>query len=106
MYYDLYLKDETSRYVLRAVAFKIIYENTKRYGYFLEKEDLYNPLEYKSVKVDTTIADLAQFAINFQTNYKTLRYYNPWLRSTRLTVKPGQSYEIKLPVEASVKQDN
>jgi hypothetical protein len=101
-YYDLYLKDETSRYVFRAAAFKIIFENTKKYGFFLDQQDLYNPLEYKIIKVDTTISNLADFASSHKTNYKMLRYYNPWLRSTSLTVKAGQSYEIKLPMDAEV----
>lgn len=101
-YYDLYLKDETSRYVFRAAAFKIIFENTKKYGFFLDEQDLYNPLEYKTIKVDSTISNLADFASSHKTNYKMLRYYNPWLRSTSLTVKPGQSYEIKLPPDAEL----
>lgn len=101
-YYDLYLKDETSRYVFRAAAFKIIFENTKKYGFFLDEQDLYNPLEFKILKVDTTISNLADFASSHKTNYKMLRFYNPWLRSTSLTVKPGQSYEIKLPMDAEV----
>ncbi|MFI5171592.1 MAG: lytic transglycosylase domain-containing protein [Chitinophagales bacterium] len=103
-YYDLYLKDETSRYIFRALAFKIIYENSGDYGFFLTKEDLYDPLEYKTVKVDTTITNLVNFAEKYNTNFKTVKYYNPWLRATALTVKKGESYEIKLPVTASLKQ--
>lgn len=100
-YYDLYLKDETSRYIFRAVAFKIIYENTEKYGFFLTKSDLYEPLDYKTVKVDSTISNLAEYAIKYNTNYKMLRYYNPWIKGYTLTVKPGQSYELKLPLSAT-----
>jgi len=103
-YYDLYLKDETSRYIFRAVALKIIFENTQKYGFFLDEKDLYNPLTYKTVKVDSTITNLADFASSYKTNYKMLRFYNPWLRSTTLTVKAGQSYEINLPPDAAVSQ--
>lgn len=102
-YYDLYLKDETSRYIFRALAYKIIFENTQKYGFFLTKEDLYNPLEYKTVKVDSTITDLADFAQKHNTNYKMLKYYNPWLRSTLLTVKKGETYTFKLPLTATDK---
>ena len=63
-YYDLYLKEETSRYIFRALAYKIIFENTQKYGFFLTKDDLYNPLQYQTVKVDSTITDLADFAQN------------------------------------------
>ena len=103
-YYDLYLKDETSRYVFRAAALKIIFEDTKKYGFFLDEKDLYEPLQYKTVKVESTITNLADFAGTYKTNYKMLRTFNPWLRSTSLTVKPGQSYEVRLPMDASVGQ--
>jgi len=102
-YYDLFLKDETSRYIFRAVAYKIIFENNQKYGFFLTPEDLYNPLAYKTVKVNTSIADLAVFANEHGTNYKMLKFYNPWLRSNLLTVKTGASYEIKLPTTSVVK---
>lgn len=103
-YYDLYLNDETSRYVFRALAFKILYENTEDYGFFLTKEDLYVPIEYKTVKVDTSITNLVEFAEKYNTNYKMIKYFNPWLRSTTLTIKKGESYELRLPLTASVKQ--
>ena len=104
-YYDLYLKEETSRYIFRALAYKIILENTNKYGFFLNKEDLYAPLEYKTIKVTATISNLATFAEQHNTNFKMLKYYNPWLRSTLLTVKPGSSYDIKLPLSASDKPE-
>ncbi len=102
-YYDLYLKDETSRYVFRALAFKLIYENSQQYGFFLSDEDLYNPLEYRTVKVTTSITNLADFAITNNTTYKMVKYFNPWLRSNTLTVKAGDSYTIKLPLNAEAK---
>lgn len=96
-YYDLYFREETSRYVFRALAFKTIYEHTQEYGFFLTKEDLYNPLEYTTVEVTSSISNLAKFAKDHGTNYKQLKYYNPWLRSDMLTVKAGQKYTIKIP---------
>lgn len=96
-YYDLYFREETSRYVFRSLAFKIIYEHTQDYGFFLTKEDLYDPLQYKEVTVTTSIPNLSEFAKKNGTNYKMLKYYNPWLRSDMLTVKAGQQYRIKIP---------
>ncbi|MEZ5014392.1 MAG: lytic transglycosylase domain-containing protein [Chitinophagales bacterium] len=104
-YYDLYLKDETSRYIFRALAFKIIYEHSEQYGFFLSPDDLYNPLETKSVQVETSIPDLAAFARNYNTTYKMLKYYNPWLRSTTLTIHKGERYTLELPVDAQLKQE-
>ncbi|MFN3939070.1 MAG: lytic transglycosylase domain-containing protein [Chitinophagales bacterium] len=102
-YYDLYLNNETSRYIFRIIAFKIIYENTERYGFMLDDEDLYPPLAFSNVVVDTTIADLAQFAAANNTNYKMLKYFNPWLRQQSLTVKKGETYTIKLPEQREMK---
>lgn len=103
-YYDLYLNDETSRYIFRALAFKIIYEHSNDYGFFLTAADLYYPIEYKTVKVVSTISNLSDFADKYNTNYKMIKYYNPWLRGKSLTLKSGESYEIKLPMTASVNQ--
>ncbi|MBT8312516.1 MAG: lytic transglycosylase domain-containing protein, partial [Flavobacteriaceae bacterium] len=40
-YYDLLLGQETGRYVFRILAIKEILTNPEKYGYVLEKEDLY-----------------------------------------------------------------
>ncbi len=98
-YYDLHLNTETSRYVFRVLAFKLIYEQHERYGFVLDPEDYYPPLLFRTVEVSSTVPDLYAFAQAEGTNYKMLRYLNPWLRSTRLTVAPGKSYTLRLPLE-------
>ncbi len=103
-YYNLYLNNETSRYIFRILAFKVIYENTERYGFLLDEEDLYAPLSYRTVTVESSISNLAAFAAEQQTNYKMLKVYNPWLRKSTLTVKQGESYRLRLPVAASSNQ--
>ncbi len=103
-YYNLYLNNETSRYIFRILAFKVIYENTERYGFLLDEEDLYAPLSYRTVTVESSISNLAAFAAEQQTNYKMLKVYNPWLRKSTLTVKQGESYRLRLPVAASGNQ--
>lgn len=101
-YYDLYLSQETYRYIFRILAMKVIYENTEKFGFMLDEEDLYQPLSYKTVEVSSSVSNLADFAISSGTNYKMLKYYNPWLQSTSLTVKQGEHFTIKLP-DAAVK---
>lgn len=96
-YYDLLLPNETERYVYRILAFKLITENPAKYGFHISDEGWYQPLEYKTITVTETIEDLAQFAIDKGTNLKMLKYYNPWLRSNKLTISEGNSYQIKLP---------
>ncbi|KEO72108.1 murein transglycosylase [Anditalea andensis] len=96
-YYDLLLNEETSRYIFRILAFKELFENPKTYGYELEKEQLYTMPKLKVIKVDSNINDLAAWSLKNNSNYKELKLYNPWLRSNKLTIKKGTSYEIKLP---------
>ena len=96
-YYDLYLNKETSRYVFRILALKYVIQKPENFGYFLDAKEKYSRITYSTVKVDETIKDLADFAIEQGTNYKTLKYLNPWLRGSGLTVADGKSYEIKIP---------
>lgn len=100
-YYDLLLNQETSRYLFRALALKIIMESPKEYGYILSEEELYKPAELKPVFVDKTIPDLVTFAKEHGVSYKVLKRYNPWLRRSRLTVRRN-TYHIMIaqnPVE-------
>lgn len=96
-YYDMLLPNETERYVYRILALKLITENPQKYGYNISDEGWYQPLEYKTVTVTESIPSLVDFAIDNGTNLKMLKYYNPWLRGTSLTISEGNSYVIKLP---------
>ncbi|MCX2741716.1 lytic transglycosylase domain-containing protein [Pontibacter anaerobius] len=99
-YYDLYLNDETSRYMFRILALKEVLGNPTKYGFEMTEEHGYMPLPARSVKVTSTISDLPAFALEQGTNYKTLRLYNPWVKDYRLTVPQGREFELKLPQEA------
>lgn len=96
-YYDMLLPNETERYVYRILALKLITENPQKYGFHISDEGWYQPLEYKTITVTESITDLVDFAITNGTNLKMLKYYNPWLRGTTLTISEGNSYVIKLP---------
>jgi membrane-bound lytic murein transglycosylase D len=96
-YYDLLLNEETARYLFRVVSFKLIFENPEAYGFTLTDKDLYPEIPVLKVKVDSTINDFADFAGSFGTNYKVLKYLNPWLRDTRLSNPNHRTYEILLP---------
>jgi hypothetical protein len=96
-YYDLLLNEETSRYVFRAIAIKLIFENPSKYGFHLSEQDLYKRAELESVDVDQTIPDLRDFAFAHGINYKILKRYNPWLRKNRLGVGRGEEYTLLIP---------
>ena len=96
-YYDLLLIDETARYLPRIVAVKEILNHPKKYGFIFDKEDLYNNVRTKSLKIDTAITDLALFAKSMEINYKILKIHNPWLRENKLNNKSRRMYEIKIP---------
>jgi membrane-bound lytic murein transglycosylase D len=96
-YYNLALNEETSRYLFRILAIKLIIESPESYGFYIDKKDLYVPLQYTTLKVNTSIADLTDFAKKNNTNYKLLRLFNPWLRDNSLTNKNSNNYYIRIP---------
>jgi membrane-bound lytic murein transglycosylase D len=98
-YYDLFLNDETSRYVFRILAFKAIFEDPKKFGYEIPKSELYAHYPMRELKVTQSIPDLASWAIKHNSNYKYLKLNNPWLRDKKLTISSGKSYIIKLPLQ-------
>ncbi|PZX57850.1 transglycosylase-like protein with SLT domain [Algoriphagus chordae] len=96
-YYDLYLNDETSRYLFRILAFKVIFENPGAFGFHLRDSDFYSNPTFKKVTVSSDIKNLASWAKEHGSTYKELKLYNPWLRDKDLNIKRGKSYEIQLP---------
>ena len=98
-YYDLLLNDETSRYLFRVIAIKTIFENPKMYGFNYRDKDLYTLPELKQIKVDSTINNLADFAISQGINYKELKLYNPWLREIKLNNSSKKEYELNILVK-------
>jgi membrane-bound lytic murein transglycosylase D len=95
-YYDMYFNPETSRYIFRMLAMKIIFSNPKNAGFALGNDELYAPYKYKVVEVDTPITSIADFAAQFGLKYKHIKTLNPWLRDARLTNKEHKKYEIKI----------
>jgi membrane-bound lytic murein transglycosylase D len=97
-FYDLYLNDETYRYIFRILALKEVLENPTRYGFDTARLHGYRPLPVRSLTVTESIEDLPQFALEQGTNYKTLKLYNPWIKAYRLTVSNDiPQYELQLP---------
>ncbi|MCK5067267.1 MAG: lytic transglycosylase domain-containing protein [Bacteroidales bacterium] len=96
-YYDLLLNEETARYLYRVVAIKLIFEDPEAYGFTLSEKDLYHEIPAYTIEVDSAVADFADFAAEHGTNYKILKYLNPWLRDNKLANPSRKTYEIVLP---------
>ncbi|AWA31542.1 murein transglycosylase [Flavobacterium magnum] len=96
-YYDLLLNDETSRYVFRILALKEIMKNPQLYGFNISPTDLYANIPTRKIEVDTTINDLASFALDQGINYKILKIHNPWLRDRKLLNASRKKYTIEIP---------
>lgn len=102
---DLWLVEETSRYMFRLLAVKEVFSNPQRYGFLLKREHLYPPIPYKEVPVSTPIADLSSFAKQQGITYAQLRDANPWLRETSLKNKTGKNYVLLIPTQEGMYYD-
>ena len=96
-YEDLYLNQETARYLFRIIAIKTLFENPKSYGFHIAPAHAYQQESMSYVVVNRTVENLVSFAAAYGCNYKDLKYYNPWLRKPTLTVAAGQQFVIALP---------
>ncbi len=104
-YYGLYLNEETTKYIFRILAMKTIIESPTKYGFYLREADLYPPIPLKKIKVTKTIPDLYGFAYEHNINYRTLKMFNPWLRTDKLPDKSGRTYFIKIPKAGFLKYE-
>ena len=95
-FYEMYFNPETSRYIFRMLALKIIFSHPKLAGFELKTEDLYQPYKYKTVEVDSDIENIADFAAQYGLKYKHIKILNTWLREAKLSNKERKKYQIKI----------
>jgi membrane-bound lytic murein transglycosylase D len=98
-YYELELNTETARYVYRILALKALSSSPKQFGYYLKPADMYNQLPVYLMPVDSSITNLADFAISKGINYRVLKMLNPWLLTDKLPDADKRIYAISLPVK-------
>ena len=98
-YYELFLPLETQRYVFRIFAAKLVMSDPERYGFRLKKEDLYPPINFDRIKLESSgkipIQIIAEAA---NTSFKVIRDLNPEIRGQ--TLSPG-NYDILIPQGAA-----
>lgn len=100
-YFETHLNTETTRYVYRILAAKIIMKNPQKYGFFIRNCELYPQIPCRTVELSGKNVDLYQFAKDNKTSYKMLRMMNPWLLGNKVANKNGKTYKVKIPTEKS-----
>jgi len=101
-YYDLYLNDETSRYIFRIMAIREVYNQPVRYGFYLREHDFYPQIPVRLVTIDSGIKNLPAFARTLGINYRILREMNPWIKNYTLPNISKKSYCFKIPMEGAL----
>ncbi len=105
-FYDLWLNEETARYIYRILALKEVYLNPVRYGFYLLESEFYPPLPARTISVDSAIRDLPSFAGKFGISYKVLRELNPWIQDYSLPNKTGKRYQFLIPEKKELRTEN
>ncbi|MCS7082209.1 MAG: lytic transglycosylase domain-containing protein [Bacteroidetes bacterium] len=93
-YYELWLADETARYVLKAAAVKAIFEQPHRFGFDLSGLEPYPEYPTRTVLVEGPVADLAAWCRQQGLSYRLVRLLNPWIRRPEL---PVGRFELDIP---------
>lgn len=96
-YYDLLLGEETGRYLFRIMAIKEILSHPEKYGFDIDKEDMYSAVPTFKVEIDEPVLSFADFAQKYEINYKILKRHNPWLREPHLNNSSRKKYTIEIP---------
>lgn len=93
-YYDLYLNEETSRYVFKILAVKYIIKN------YLEHKKTIDFIAWKPFSLPETkniktnkINDLVKWSQEHSQTYNNVKLLNPWIKWTTL---PKWNWEIKI----------
>jgi len=103
-YYDLLLGQETGRYVFRIMAIKEILSHPEKYGFDIDKEDLYSAVPTFKVEVNEPVLSFADFAQQYEINYKVLKRHNPWLREPHLNNSSRKNYTVEIPNKGYYKE--
>ncbi len=97
-FFDLFLNEETSRYILRIVIIKEIMKNPAKYGFHLKQEEFYNTDKYKTISYSSSIENLSDWAKQNGTTYKDVKLLNPWILKRLLPSPPkSKNWEIAVP---------
>lgn len=93
-YYDLYLNEETSRYVFRILAIKYIFKDYEKKKLVIDHLIWEKFLSPKIITVEVKkIDNLVEFAKSYKQSYSIIKLLNPWIIWDSL---PDWKWEIKV----------
>ena len=95
-YYDLFLNEETSRYMHRILATKLIFESPETYGFAITDEQSYALPETKFIIISESNINWVDFALSHNMNYADLRELNPWIKWHSTANRNQKEYEIQV----------
>lgn len=99
---DLWLNEETSRYMFRILAAKLFFNNPQRFGFQLTASQLYPPIVYHTDTLKHPIENLYDYAQEKGISYAQLKDANLWLRENKLNNKSHRTYVVKIPDKQSL----
>lgn len=95
---DLWLANETSRYMFRLLVVKMMFENPAMFGFHLSEDEYYPYIPAKdTVYVTESVPDLVKFAEDHGVSYARLKESNLWLRESRLNDSSHRTYKVLIP---------
>lgn len=97
-YYDVWLPDETRRYIFRILSWKLVAENPALYGFSTNALTSYSQLtDYHEIKVSGKDIKWPEVAAANGTTYKLLRELNPWIREYAYANPNDRTLTLKIP---------
>lgn len=104
-FFDLYLNQETSRYVFRMLVVKEFFSNPESFGFKIGNKSKYPKIDkIKAVVVDTAVNCWTDFAVQYNCTYAQLKEANFWIKGQVLTNAENKSYIVKIPEEGFLKE--
>jgi membrane-bound lytic murein transglycosylase D len=94
-YYQLELPRETERYVFKIIAAKIILSDPKRYGFYIDKDNMFPPYQFEQVTINLSKSThWREIATMYGSYYREIRLLNPEIQTDSL---PAGKHTIKVP---------
>lgn len=93
---DLWMTTETTRYIYRLMAAKMLFENPASFGF--EFKERYPVLRVReTVEINDSNVDLVALAEKYGLGYAELRRANMWMMDTKLTNSAQKTYKVIIP---------